>query len=159
MGGVYDVKEKTSLKLRATPSSKEGKAFQRQIDRRKAEINTLVEELHVWGLFDRGEAARLTTEELASMYETGEATFGATGAGKLYHGKIIHRCRADLARCEEELITLTEEKKRLGMWLDATMRQLDIALTRGGGPGKALLLHKHRSWMAEMKTGFDELSW
>ncbi len=94
----------------------------------------------------------------------------SAAAGRRFHGKDIHRLRADVKRCEEELVVLPKEMRRLGGWAVAVLRAIDDRLASLGlleeghseyaiREGLTLRLTSFKSKVLRMKGEVDKMEW
>ena len=114
-----------------------------------------------------------TTDQIKHMYATGDTPWSGLGVGSaMYFGKLCHRITSDIARCEEELLILPIERRRLRTWVDGRILAVDnmLVTTRVGfpsppceeiveahvrgqfGSGKDIFLMRHRATFQSMKA-------
>jgi hypothetical protein len=147
----------------AGPSTKEGKGLKKGLGRRKVAMLKLLDQLYLWmviGTDRRVEEHKMTPEAVKAMLKTGEGPWEAGTGAAIYWGKLAHRCRSDLARCEEELLVLCVEKRRLGQWavrtLEAVERRIEVV---GAGSGKGFLLGRWKKMILELELQLERLKW
>ena len=90
----------------------------------------------------------------ASLFE---GPWGISGASDIYWGRIVHRCRSDIKRCEEEMPILQVEKIRCDMHVGSGMQ-----LVEQGGPqgsGKGMLLKRWRDLLESIASQIAKLKW
>ncbi len=160
---VHEIQDKRLRKTLAGPSTKEGKGLKKSIGRSKAAMLKLLAQLYLWkvlGTDARVEAHAMTPEAVKAMLKTGEGPWEAGTGAAIYWGKLAHRCRSDLERCQEELLVLCVEKRRLGQWavltLEAVARSVEVV---GAGSGKGFLLGRWKKLVEDLGQQLGRLQW
>lgn len=95
----------------------------------------------------------------ASLFE---GPWGISGASDIYWGRIVHRCRSDIKRCEEEMPILQVEKIRCDMWVKRTVIAIEMQLVEQGGPqgsGKGMLLKRWKDLLESIASQIAKLKW
>jgi len=131
----------------------------------KLVMNKLLDERALWKILGTDtpiDSVRLSEESVKTMLRTGESPWGISGGSEIYWGKIVHRCRSDIKRCEEELPILEVEKSRCDMWAQRTMVAIEARLTDEGGPqgsGKGILLQRWKDLLMGIASQIGKLNW
>jgi len=139
--------------------------------------------MYVWSCLGTNQTIKDVSygqDAVSAMYITGNAPWTHAGEGALLHfGRIFHRVNSDLDRCNEELLSLVVEKKRMIAWLRYNLGLIDCALSGHAevqrpttyvgivdahvqglfGAGKAYLLTKLKMQYEGMLTKLHGFTW
>jgi len=159
---VHEIQDKRAKKTLLGPSTKEGRREKKAIGRKKAAMMKLLDERALWMVLGTDKSinsVRLSDEDVKQMLRTGEGPW-SSGGSELYWGRIVHRCRSDIARCKEELPVLQIEKARLQRWASRTCTAVDARWAIVGEEcGQGILLRRWRKLLGRIMTQITNLKW
>lgn len=122
--------------------------------RRRGQVRVLLTEMCVWqslGTADKPSSFALSEEEAKQLYVPGRLapweTVTDPAQAQTHHGQLYHAAMADMARAEEELGILQQERMRLQRWVQLASQQGLAALERHVGAGRAGAAHLLRKRM------------
>lgn len=161
-------------KLAAGASTKDGKRLKKQTQRKKKTMHTLLEELYIWKFLEpvkpgttnvKIDDFRLDEASVKHMLKSGQPPWGGHSASTAeYWGRLAHRCKNDLARCNEELPDLHIQRTRLKLWLqDVIMKIKKIVVIPGSVEvsvtGRSILLCQKLNQMEALLKELVALKW
>ncbi|KAG2482162.1 hypothetical protein HYH03_018886 [Edaphochlamys debaryana] len=152
---VLEIRALHSDRAAAGCADKETKSMQARGKRKRAQVRALLEEMYVWQSVGGGSSARLTEQQLKSLFDPGTPMPWGNNESlvRLHHGRRYLEAAADLARTSEEEATLRVEKKRLGAWVRHAASCLQAARERAAAcEGTVFLIDQHLALVDQLRT-------
>lgn len=162
---VHEIQDKRSKKALLGPSTKEGRGLKKSIGRKKVSMHKQLKEMYLWKVIGTGKSihdsdVQLNDEAIKEMLRTGIAPWSDSEMSGIYWGRVASRCKADLARCHEELPKLRVEKERCRRWVNRTLSAVRTSLlVAGEGSGRGILLKRWEKLLEGLNDELKALKW
>lgn len=167
MGVMHEINENTQR--RRTGNS--NKAVDSLLKRKWKKLHALVDEYAALEVMGTDNAPKVLSEEQKATLLSGASPWQWNQTvGARFFGKDIHRLRADVQRCKEELEVLPVEKRRLEAWMETMFEAIEdrfanvMGMREGDSEyairgGLAIHLGLFQDKVLTMKEKVDQMEW
>ena len=131
-GAIAEYHHWRDERVKAGVAGVESKNVMGKIKNARCEVDKLLSELYIWtvvGTDDSPDTVSLTSDVVDKMFADGSMPWDEDADGThLYLGRKFHFHASTRDRCDEELVRIPIEKRRLGNWLQDSLAIIDSAL-------------------------------